>query len=74
MALPPERVSLSLTASSEAERELKAIIEGKFGAAGQKVVIEQFLKGIELSVFIITDGKSYKLLPEAKDYKRDRGW
>jgi len=54
----------------EAEEELKAIIGGKFGSAGQKVVIEQYLKGIELSVFIITDGKSYKLLPEAKDYKR----
>jgi len=54
----------------EAEREVEAMLEGKFGTAGQKVVIEQFLKGIELSVFIITDGKSYKLLPEAKDYKR----
>lgn len=54
----------------EAEKEVKAMLEGKFGAAGQKVVIEQFLKGIELSVFIITDGKTYKLLPEAKDYKR----
>ncbi len=55
---------------SEAEREVEAILNGKFGAAGQKVVIEQFLKGTELSVFIITDGHSYKLLPEAKDYKR----
>jgi phosphoribosylamine--glycine ligase len=54
----------------EAGHEVKAILEGKFGMAGQKVVIEQFLNGIELSVFIITDGKSYKLLPEAKDYKR----
>jgi phosphoribosylamine--glycine ligase len=54
----------------EAEREVAAILEGKFGKAGKKVVIEQFLKGIELSVFIITDGNSYKLLPEAKDYKR----
>jgi phosphoribosylamine--glycine ligase len=54
----------------EAEREVEAILRGKFGSAGQKVVIEQFLKGIELSVFIITDGNSYKLLPEAKDYKR----
>jgi phosphoribosylamine--glycine ligase len=54
----------------EAVREADAIIGGKFGTAGQKVVIEQFLKGIELSVFIITDGVSYKLLPEAKDYKR----
>jgi phosphoribosylamine--glycine ligase len=47
-----------------------SILNGKFGKAGNKVVIEQFLKGIELSVFIITDGKSYILLPEAKDYKR----
>ena len=54
----------------EAEREIEAILSGKFGAAGHKVVIEKFLKGIELSVFIITDGISYKLLPEAKDYKR----
>ncbi len=55
---------------NEAGAEVEAILGGKFGAAGQKVVIEQFLKGIELSVFIITDGISYKLLPEAKDYKR----
>ena len=54
----------------EAAKEADAILSGKFGAAGQKVVIEQFLKGIELSAFIITDGISYKLLPEAKDYKR----
>jgi phosphoribosylamine--glycine ligase len=54
----------------EAEHEVREILDGKFGAAGNKVVIEQFLAGIELSVFIITDGKSYKLLPEAKDYKR----
>jgi phosphoribosylamine---glycine ligase len=54
----------------DAIAETDAIINGKFGDAGQKVVIEQFLKGIELSVFIVTDGKSYKLLPEAKDYKR----
>jgi len=54
----------------EAFAEVKSIIGGKFGAAGAKVVIEQYLKGIELSVFIITDGRSYKLLPEAKDYKR----
>jgi len=46
------------------------MLNGKFGKAGNKVVIEQFLKGIELSVFIITDGNSYILLPEAKDYKR----
>jgi phosphoribosylamine--glycine ligase len=55
---------------AEAEKEVSDILEGKFGTAGNKVVIEQFLKGIELSVFIITDGHSYKLLPEAKDYKR----
>jgi phosphoribosylamine--glycine ligase len=54
----------------EAEKEVEAILNGKFGKAGLKVVIEQFLKGIEVSVFIITDGTSYKLLPEAKDYKR----
>ena len=55
---------------SDAEREVTAMLDGKFGTAGQKVVIEQFLEGIELSVFIVTDGNSYKLLPEAKDYKR----
>jgi phosphoribosylamine--glycine ligase len=54
----------------DAENEVKDIINGKFGTAGKIVVVEQFLKGIELSVFIITDGKSYILLPEAKDYKR----
>ena len=54
----------------EAEDEVRSMLNGKFGRAGNKVVIEQFLKGIELSVFIITDGKTYKLLPEAKDYKR----
>jgi phosphoribosylamine--glycine ligase len=54
----------------EAEKEAEVILKGKFGSAGQKIVIEQFLKGVELSVFIITDGKSYKLLPEAKDYKK----
>lgn len=54
----------------DAEKEVRDILNGKFGTAGEKVVVEQFLKGIELSVFIITDGMSYKLLPEAKDYKR----
>jgi len=54
----------------EAAKEVEAIFSGKFGNAGQKVVIEQFLDGIELSVFVITDGISYKLLPVAKDYKR----
>jgi phosphoribosylamine---glycine ligase len=55
---------------NDAVNEVEAVLKGKFGSAGQKVVIEQYLKGIELSVFIITDGHSYKLLPEAKDYKR----
>ena len=61
---------LIIESISEAEREVESILNGKFGSAGNKVVIEQFLRGIELSVFIITDGISYKLLPEAKDYKR----
>jgi len=46
------------------------MLNGKFGEAGSKVVIEQFLSGIEMSAFVITDGKSYKMLPGAKDYKR----
>jgi len=55
----------------EAKDELKSMLaDAKFGEASSKVVIEQFLKGIELSVFVITDGDSYKILPEAKDYKR----
>lgn len=55
----------------EAKHELEEMLVGeKFGAASNKVVIEQFLDGIELSVFAITDGESFKLLPEAKDYKR----
>ncbi|MDG1840722.1 MAG: phosphoribosylamine--glycine ligase [Crocinitomicaceae bacterium] len=55
----------------EAKNELKSILlDKKFGNAGKKVVIEEFLSGIELSVFVITDGDSYKILPEAKDYKR----
>jgi len=54
----------------EAEIELANMLGGKFGDAGNKVVIEEFLMGIELSVFILTDGKHYVLLPEAKDYKR----
>ncbi len=54
-----------------AKKELKSMLtDGKFGKAGNKVVIEQFLSGIELSVFVVTDGDSYKILPEAKDYKR----
>ncbi len=53
-----------------AVKELEEMFGGKFGEAGNTVVIEEFLKGVELSVFIITDGDDYKLLPEAKDYKR----
>lgn len=49
---------------------LREMFGGKFGAAGSRVVIEEFLSGIELSVFVLTDGKHYLLLPEAKDYKR----
>ena len=55
----------------QAKEELKAMLEDeKFGAASSKVVIEEFLEGIELSVFVLTDGKNYKILPSAKDYKR----
>jgi len=56
---------------NEAKSELKAMLaDSKFGTASQKVVIEEFLDGIELSVFVLTDGKNYKILPNAKDYKR----
>ncbi|HQQ93157.1 MAG TPA: phosphoribosylamine--glycine ligase [Bacteroidia bacterium] len=62
---------LILNTAEEARYELKnMLMESKFGAAGHTVVIEEFLKGIELSVFVLTDGKSYKILPSAKDYKR----
>jgi phosphoribosylamine--glycine ligase len=55
----------------EAQQELiEMLTEAKFGEASSKVVVEQFLQGIELSVFVLTDGNSYKILPEAKDYKR----
>ncbi len=55
----------------EAKRELHNMLEGgKFGQAGAKVVIEQYLSGIEMSVFVLTDGRNYKILPSAKDYKR----
>ena len=55
----------------DAEKVFKEmLVDGKFGNAGNKVVVEQFLKGIELSVFVLTDGENYKILPEAKDYKR----
>lgn len=57
--------------NEEAITELQAMIkEQKFGAASAKVVVEEYLKGIELSVFVLTDGKNYKVLPSAKDYKR----
>ncbi len=55
---------------NEAKEELKAMLGGKFGDAGNTVVIEEFLSGIELSVFVLTDGHGYMILPEAKDYKR----
>ena len=54
----------------EAKAELRNMMGGKFGEAGNTVVIEQFLKGIEVSVFVLTSGKDYLILPEAKDYKR----
>ncbi|HRX29771.1 MAG TPA: phosphoribosylamine--glycine ligase, partial [Saprospiraceae bacterium] len=56
--------------NGEAISELKNMLSGKFGTASETVVIEQFLSGIEFSVFVLTDGKDYVLLPEAKDYKR----
>lgn len=55
---------------SQAQSDLRELMDGKFGTAGHKVVIEEFLKGIEVSVFVLTDGIHYKILPEAKDYKR----
>ena len=62
---------LIIDSLEEAKRELYNILsDNKFGEAGTKVVIEQFLSGIELSVFVLTDGDSFKILPEAKDYKR----
>jgi len=54
----------------QAKKELENMLSGKFGTASEKVVIEEFLDGIELSVFVLTDGKNYKILPTAKDYKR----
>ena len=62
---------LILDALDEAKAELEEMVSNqKFGNASSTVVIEEFLKGIELSVFVLTDGKSYKILPSAKDYKR----
>ncbi len=54
----------------EAKASLKEMFSGKFGAAGNTVVIEEFLSGIEISVFVLTDSKNYMILPQAKDYKR----
>ena len=61
---------LILNDLQEAKDELGKMLDGKFGAASATVVIEEFLKGIEVSVFVLTDGEHYVLLPEAKDYKR----
>lgn len=61
---------LILDTIEEAEKELCNMLRGMFGSASASVVIEEFLKGVECSVFVLTDGKDYKLLPEAKDYKR----
>ena len=62
---------LILNDLAEAQQELRnMLVDAKFGAASSKVVIEEFLDGIELSCFVLTDGKSYKILPTAKDYKR----
>ena len=61
---------LILNDLQEAKDELAKMLNGKFGAASSTVVIEEFLKGIEVSVFVLTDGEHYVLLPEAKDYKR----
>lgn len=62
---------LILNDLAEAQQELRnMLVDAKFGEASSKVVIEEFLDGIELSCFVLTDGKSYKLLPTAKDYKR----
>ena len=54
----------------EAQQELENMLKGKFGEASKKVVVEEHLAGIELSVFVLTDGEGYVMLPEAKDYKR----
>lgn len=61
---------LILPTLDEAQKELKEMLGGMFGNASSRVVIEEFLSGIECSVFVLTDGKHYKILPEAKDYKR----
>jgi len=63
-------VIIALTLEEAKESLTEMLVNAKFGDASNKVVIEEFLTGIELSVFVLTDGKSYKILPEAKDYKR----
>jgi phosphoribosylamine--glycine ligase len=61
---------LIINEMDEAKQMLVEMLHGKFGKAGDKVVIEEFLSGIECSVFVLTDGRNYKILPVAKDYKR----
>ncbi len=61
---------LILPTLDEARKELKKMLAGMFGNASARVVIEEYLSGIECSVFVLTDGRNYKILPEAKDYKR----
>mgnify|MGYP001416524431 FL=1 len=61
---------LILPTLNEAKHELKEMLSGRFGSASNVVFIEEFLKGIECSVFVLSDGKNYKVLPVAKDYKR----
>ena len=61
---------LILPTLEEAKKELKEMLSGMFGNASSRVVIEEFMSGIECSVFVLTDGTNYKILPEAKDYKR----
>ena len=63
-------VIIALTLEEAKESLIEMLVDAKFGDASSKVVIEEFLTGIELSVFVLTDGKTYKILPEAKDYKR----
>ena len=61
---------LILPTLEEAKKEFRGMLDGMFGEASATVVVEEFLSGIECSVFVLTDGKNYKILPEAKDYKR----
>ncbi|MCZ2393091.1 MAG: phosphoribosylamine--glycine ligase [Chitinophagales bacterium] len=61
---------LICNSKEEAQEEFREMLGGKFGDAGNKVVIEEFMSGIEFSVFVLSDGKNYKILPVAKDYKR----